>query len=426
MIVLFGKTGHYVLTRSRRLSRFPSSPLFRSAVMILPIMLLFLAQAGCPELNPRTGPPVRARPTWTGSPFIEWEVSTFLNPLLAWRVLSEGILVYEGALRDGRFEPEKAVLLDFSGDKVLWRKSLSPTLPLAGEVFSAKSLYLPPTTSRPAQFLTWVQGDVLRVQNLSTGEDTWNRPGCRFPVLHRDRVAAVCFDRLTLIEADSGQIVTTQALGFSPTGLWVHGENFILRDTQDILHHLRLSGGALPRIPTPGRLAHVHVQGKHLLLLSRHRDGFVLQSLSMSGQGWVLDWKTGLNQVPETFWVHGFQELVIFPIGFDCIAARDQARGQEAWISCGVDPRNPPAWDEDGVFLLSSRTENEHRPVIYVDGYNGLQTPLFRNTDDASIEPIMAMTIAPGPILDGVLHGVHSTSRLFALRVAAPVTREKP
>jgi hypothetical protein len=401
-------------------------PYLRPTASILGILALACALTGCPELNPRTVPTERNRPTWNGSPFIEWEVSTFLNPLLTWQVLSEGIMVYEGAIREGRFDPEKAVLLDFSGDKVIWRKALSPRLSPDEPVFAARTFYLPAAPARPPQFVTWVRGDVLRAQNVLTGEDTWNRPGCRLPLLHQDRIAAVCFDRLTLIEPETGQIVTSQTLGFRPTGLWTLGEHFILRDTEDNLHYLRLSGGQLPAIPTPGRLTHVFVRNGRLLLLSRHREGHVLQSLSVSGQRWVLDWKTELNQVPNGFWIHGFQELIIFPIGFDCISARGLEKGDEAWISCGIDPMNPPAWDEDGVFLLSSRVENGHRPVIYVDGYNGLQTPLFRNTDDANIVPIMAMTIAPGQILHGVLHGVHSTSRLFALRVAAPAVKEKP
>ena len=393
---------------------------FRSFAAILPTLLVCGVLSACPELNPRVGPVDRARPTWNGSPFIEWEVSTFLNPLLTWRVVPEGILVYEGALRDKTFETEKAVLMDFAGDKVLWRKAMSPVQAIPGQPFSATAFTIAPGPDRPSQFLTWIRGDVLRVQNLTTGEDTWNRPGCRLPLIYRDRIAAICFDRLTLIEADTGQIATTQALDFSAQGLWVFQENFILLDSNNALHFMRLAGGVLPRIPTPSRLARVFVHGTHLMLLSNFREGFVLQSLSFSGQKWVLDWKTEINQVPESFWIHRFQELAIFPIGFDCIAARDLKKGQEAWISCGVDPRNPPAWDEDGIFVLSSRVENAHRPVIYVDGYNGLQTPLFRSSDEHNIVPFLAMTITPGPIQNGVLHGVHSTSRLFALRVAAP------
>jgi hypothetical protein len=265
---------------------------------------------------------------------------------------------------------------------------------------------------------------VLRVQNLNTGEDTWNRPGCRLPVSYRERIAAICFDRLTLIEPDTGLIVTSQKLEFSPRGLWVLQDHFILMDAENNLYFLRLTGSALPKIPTPGRLARVFVHDGHLLMLSHSREGFVLQSLSFSGQRWVLDWKTEINQVPEAFWIHGFQETVIFPIGFNCIAARGLKSGEEVWISCGIDPRNPPAWDEDGIFLLSSRTENAHRPVIYIDGYNGLQTPLFRNSDDQNIVPFLAMSISPGQVRNGVLHGVHSTSRLFALRVAAPEVKK--
>jgi len=418
------KTGHNDGTRSLGVR---SSKLFHHlfpCAAILPILLLCSTLAGCPELNPRVGPVDRSRPTWNGSPFIEWEVSTFLNPLLTWQVLNEGILVYEGSLRDGVFDTEKAVLIDFSGNKVLWRKAMSPVLALPGQAFSATAFPIPSGPNRPPQFLTWVRGDVLRVQNLNTGEDTWNRPGCRHPVLYRERLAAVCFDRLTLIDPDSGLIVTSQKLGFSPRGLWVLQEHFILLDAENNLHFLRLTGGTLPKIPTPGRLARVFVHDGHLLMLSHSRDGFVLQSLSFSGQRWVLDWKTEINQVPEAFWIHGFQETVIFPIGFNCIASRGLKRGEEVWISCGIDPRNPPAWDEDGIFLLSSRTENAHRPVIYVDGYNGLQTPLFRNSDDQNIVPFLAMTISPGRVLHGVLHGVHSTSRLFALRVAAPEVKK--
>ncbi len=395
-----------------------------SFTVLLPVLFFCSTLAGCPELNPRVGPVDRARPAWNGSPFIEWEVSTFLNPLLTWRVVPEGILVYEGSLRDGVFETEKAVLLDFSGDKVLWRKAMSPVLTIPGQTFSATAFYIAPGPGRPPQFLTWIRGDVLRVQNLNTGDDTWNRPGCRMPVPYRERIAAICFDRLTLIDPDTGQIVTSQGLDFSPHGLWVFQENFILLDADNRLHFLRLTGGALPVIPTPNRLTRVFVHGSQLLMLSNFREGFVLQSLSFSGQKWKLDWKTEINQLPKSFWIHNFQELVIFPIGFDCIAARGLKRGEDVWISCGIDPRNPPAWDEDGIFLLSSRTENSHRPVIYIDGYNGLQTPLFRNSDDQNIVPFLAMTIAPGQILNGVLHGVHSTSRLFALRVAAPEVKK--
>ncbi|PKN47238.1 MAG: hypothetical protein CVU59_03590, partial [Deltaproteobacteria bacterium HGW-Deltaproteobacteria-17] len=84
------KTGHNGVTRSLGVR---SSKLFHhlfSCAAIVPFLWVCATLTGCPELNPRVGPAERPRPTWNGSPFIEWEVSTFLNPLLTWQVLDEG------------------------------------------------------------------------------------------------------------------------------------------------------------------------------------------------------------------------------------------------------------------------------------------------------------------------------------------------
>ncbi len=357
---------------------------------------------------------------WTGTPYIEWETSIFGQPVLPGRVLEKGVLVYEGLVRENRFRIEKAILLDFSGDQILWRRAISPGQDGPGNVLETLSIPLPKGESKRELILAWVQGDVLRVQNGHTGQDVWNRPGCRYPQLDQNRLAAVCFDRISILEPENGRIKASLQLSFSPSGMWLLGEYFILLDQAGNLYIHHLKKVVLPRIPMQSNVSSIKVVQNRLLILSTSRGNSVLQALSLGEQSWKQDWKAEFGPVPELFWIHESGEMIIFPIGFDCLSARKLKTGEEAWISCGIHTENPPAWDEDGMFLLSSRKEKGHRPLLYVDGTNGLQTPLFRSMDSQFVEPFLASTIASGSIVNGLLYGVHTVNKLFALRVAAP------
>ncbi len=374
-----------------------------------------------PLVSPPQQSAIPKKMQWTGSPYVEWEVSTFLNPLRILRVFPDGILALEGTFRDGLFEAEKSVLLDLTGERVLWRTSIALELKNPGQTFSAVVFRLPAAPGQASRLLNWVKRDVLRVQDFLTGEDVWNRPGCRFPVpVPSGRIAAVCFGRLSLVDSATGRVQASRPLDFTPAGLWFFDGRYLFLDERQNLHLLSMSDRRETPMPTPENLERVFVNERHLMLVSRARDAYVMQSVRLDGTGWKLDWKLRLDRLSPTFWVHVFQDRVIFPLGFDCIGARGVAQGEEAWISCGLDETNPPAHDEDGLFMLSSRSESGHRPVIYVDGFNGLQTPLFRNAPNQEVVPFLAMTLAPGPVVNGVLYGVHSSSKLFALRVAAP------
>lgn len=371
------------------------------------------------------GPPSRVATTspkqqWNGSPYVEWEISTFLNPLLIYRVFPDGILAFEGSYRDNTFEPEKSVLLNFAGEQ-LWRTSIALELKTIQQTFSAVVFRLPSSPGRPQLLLNWLRQSVLRVQDFFSGEDVWNRPGCQMPMLTpTGRLAAVCFGRLTLLDTTTGRVLASQELSFEPIDMWGYDKSFLFLDDQRNLHILSFSGERTPTVPTPQNLERVFVVGRYLILISRSRDAYMMQVIHLENSAWKLDWKLRLERLSNAFWVHTHHDRIIFPLGFDCIGARTFERGEETWISCGLTEENPPAYDEDGLFLLSSRSERGHRPVIYVDGRNGLQTPLFRNTPYQEVVPFLAMTLAPGPLVNGVLYGVHSSNKLFAMRVAAP------
>lgn len=394
---------------------------FRFSLLLVAFALTPWILACHPVFAPRPQQSQVKKTQWNGSPYVEWEVSTFLNPLLIYRVFPDGILAFEGGYRGGVFEAEKSVLLDLSGERVLWRTSIAMELRTAQQPFSAVAFRLPAAPGRSQLLLNWVRRDVLRVQDFLSGEDVWNRPGCRFPVLTgTGRIAAVCFGRLTLLDSATGRPVAVRDLDFTPVDLWVFDGRYLLLDDQGYLHLVSIAKERLPAVPTPENLERVFVNESHLMLVSRAREAYVMQSVRLENGAWKLEWKFRLERLSGAFWIHAFRDRVIFPLGFNCIGARNVASGEEAWVSCGLTEENPPAHDEDGLFLLSSRSERAHHPVIYVDGLNGLQTPLFRNSSNQEVVPFLAMTLAPGTVVDGVLYGVHSSSKLFALRVAAP------
>ncbi|MBU1537505.1 hypothetical protein KKF84_19475 [Myxococcota bacterium] len=370
-----------------------------------------------------------AVPKWAGSPFLEWESPKFHNDIILRGIFPAGVYGYEGKTTAmGQLNPDKGILLTYADGRLIWRRALIPHFVNPISPFSSRIVTFQ-TSKKVEAMLTWVRGDLFRVQEMASGSDLWNRPACLYPTRAGKYIAGYCFNKVHLMDPDSGHPVKKIATTLPVTNLWSMGKGLLIQHGKGSLSYMELPGGRVHEPLERPEFKHIAVKKDRVFVLYREERRFVLEMLKykkpdLYGGGLVSAWKIFLSLFPATFWVRIQEDQVIHPTGLDCMMSRTMQSGMELWTSCGLYLFNPPAYDDFGMYMLSSRRVGELRPIVFIDGDNGLQTNLFTSHDGGNETTVDGKFIAPGKVRNGLIYAIHKHSKVVAVRVSAPDTKE--
>ncbi|MBU1220956.1 hypothetical protein KKF34_07675 [Myxococcota bacterium] len=353
---------------------------------------------------------------WEGNPYEEWEVTTFVYPVIPWVLTPSGIVALEGSYEKNIFRPEKVMLLDLEDGKVIWRKAWKPVY--EDTIWNSRSLIV----SDWKRILTHAQGDILRFTNLAKGEDIWNRPACSVGALDKEFAAGWCMERLALIDPESGKITKNIRINITPSELHFVDSNLLIADKTGALYRFNINEEKLTYLEYGKKIITIYINKSDIYVFSQTGDDYFIEKLIVEKFSTKVVWSRPLSLKPENYWLHTLNNGVIYPAGFDCIAF-DNFKGETLWTSCGVNTKNPPSWDDNGLYMLSSRVmPDSERPLLFIDIENGLQTTLFKNTNDGSVATFMASWIVPGAAINGLIYCIRAKNRIFSLRIAAAVS----
>ncbi|MGM0595651.1 MAG: hypothetical protein ACQES9_01300 [Myxococcota bacterium] len=388
-------------------------------------LLLNFAGAACDKeviSKSRTNPEKKAR-KWEGSPFIAWESQGFKYNIFPKFIFRNYILIFQGIYNRGKvFNPEKAVLFASTAGRTKWRKALRPVMSSKFHPYTTKSEVFVKKTGKKLNIalVSWVLGDLFRGQNMKTGDDIWNLPDCSHLVKTGKELWGICFDTLKKLDPFTGKTLEEKEFAIKPLKIIGLPEDLVLLDKKGNLQFYQIKTEKLYSFPKEEKLYHIAVskEKNYIYTVSRGDFGYLLKMYHYHNNKISLKWKTSLSVLTDFFWIFETENIVILPAGFDCITARNLKDGKEAWTSCGVFTENPPAYDENGLYVLSSRVKKNEHPLLFLDAFNGLQTPIFRNEGKEDTYTYRAVFLTPGKAKRGLIYGVHKNSKIFALRVA--------
>lgn len=353
---------------------------------------------------------------WEGNPYEEWEITTMVYPVIPWILTPSGILAMEGTYEKTVFKPEKMMLLDHEDGKVLWKKAWKPVY--EDSIWNSRSILV----SDWKRILTHADGDILRFTHLEKGEDIWNRPACTAGALDKEFAAGWCMERLVLINPETGKIEKNIRLNITPTEMHFVENNLLIVDKSGGLYRFNINEEKLTYLGYGKKIITTYLTKTDIYVFSESGDDYFIEKIKPEKFSVKVLWSRVLSLKPENYWLHPVKNGVIYPAGFDCISL-DNFKDETIWTSCGVNTKNPPSWDDNGLYMLSSRVmPDTERPVLFIDTENGLQTTLFKPTNDGSVTTFVASWIVPGPSINGLIYCIRSKNRIFSLRIAAPVS----
>lgn len=384
--------------------------------IVLSILFVFSACSEFKEIISTPDDKLAKKKIWEGNPYEEWEVTTLVYPVIPWTLTPSGIVALEGSYEKNIFRPEKVMLLDLEDGKVIWKKAWKPVY--EDTIWNSRSLIV----SDWKRILTHAQGDILRFTYLTKGEDIWNRPACSVGALDKEFAAGWCMERLALIDPESGKITKNFRLNITPSELHFIESNLLIADKTGALYRFNINEEKLTYIEYGKKIITIYVKKSDVYVFSQNGDDYFIEKLIIEKFSTKTVWSRPLSLKPENYWLHPLKNGVIYPAGFDCIAF-DNFKGETLWTSCGVNTKNPPSWDDNGLYMLSSRVmPDSERPLLFIDIENGLQTTLFKNTNDGSVATFMASWIVPGAAINGLIYCIRAKNRIFSLRIAAAVS----
>ena len=360
----------------------------------------------------------KKKKVWEGSPYVEWESSTFLNPLKPYLGTDEGILTWEGSLSDTGFQIEKAVLLNFKNGQTLWRHAYKPITKTVLE----NPLVIKSKFSRIPVLASWVDGDLFRIQNLKTGEDILNKPNCKYISNFKNLLFGYCMGRITVINLENNKKLLTVTSPIKPIYVKsISNYKVLLSDVKHNIYLFDLTTKKLNLLQQNKPIIYLRTDKKTIYEVYTSNDGVIFEVNILKNDELKTKWSVALSGDITNFWFHKTDKFIIYPTGMECISAVNSKNGSEEWTSCGVYEKTPPAWDNDGIYILSSRVINNLRPLIFIDNGNGMQTPLFQSLQgENSINPILAYMLTPGKAYHGMIYAVKNKSKIMAIRIAAP------
>jgi hypothetical protein len=378
----------------------------------------------------------RGEKVWEGSPFVQWESPKLTNSIVLRKQCKKGVFAYEGVYNSSNlFTTQKGLMIDLSEGKILWRKAMKPHFRNHISPYSSKVLIFPKRKKKKSVLVSWVEGDLFRAIDWLSGEDVWNRPACKFPVKYGNLIAGYCFDSITVLNRNDGSPIRSTRISIVPENMDGFGDGVIIIDKEKRIYYFDLKTQKLQPFNKKYILKHHKIVGTRLYLLYKEGHGYVLEMLKYlkntretryNNNSRVKSvWKVSLSISPTSFWVHEQDDAVIVPMGLDCMSSRTVSSGMELWTSCGIFLLNPPAFDEFGMYVLSSREKKGNRSILFVDGDNGLQTTLFRKESGYGTETFRAVHLAPGKITNGLIYGIQNSTKILAIRISAPEKKEE-
>ncbi|MBN2724033.1 MAG: hypothetical protein JXR95_08200 [Deltaproteobacteria bacterium] len=326
-------------------------------------------------------------------------------------------MAFEGYVSEKNFSPEKLVLLDLDEGKTLWRKAFKPVWKKNTSLWDSFSII--DGTEKNKSVLSWVSGDVFRMQSIETGEDLWNRPDCKWPTVKGGMVIGYCMNKLMFINRKTGKVLSRRPLPFVPGGLWVQKDRILVLDERGDLKTTPINGYRFSDTLYNKKIIKLIVLSEDIYVFSVLNGDYFIEKIKIEDTGVTIKWSRPLNESPSGFWIHLTPMDILYPAGFGCIGADNRKTGITSWTSCGVFINNPPAWDKNGLLMLSSRiTKDGERPMIFIDSENGLQTSLFGRNSNGNVITYTATFISPGKSIKGLIFAIRSKSKIFGLRIS--------
>ncbi len=342
---------------------------------------------------------------WTGSPYMQWRLPFMKEGSVAWlHRTRNGVLVF--LKRRGRLE--KLAYVTEQAGVTQWIISY---VPRRSHPYMSPSF----TIWKDSLILTG-QGDVMRDIDMTTGHDRWNRGGCTSVAISPEgRLWAICLGTLKLLSPDTGAVLREIEGEHASMVLAVRGAPVILT-----------SGGIVKNISSGTRTV-LHTEDPEAITTDEyiavwHHTGWRgVELLSSEGR---LKWSKNMEYIPPRPWHATVGDTVIVPVSPECISGFALSDGKLQWNSCGLDTTQPPAVVPDGLFMLSSHVEagdenkGLERAIIFVDGFNGLQTILFNHDEETGRVVLTARFIAGGINHSRYIFAVDSADSLMSIRIA--------